>query len=570
MFKRFWESIFGKKVGNTRVIPVTLKIVITFTVFILVSNLTSNYINLSYNLSELVSQMKQLLVKDLKGMNDFCNNQYEIYHLNGDFEGSIKSIENKSRSEFKKKKSLALGINPDGTFLFEASAFTNKFGKLADANAIAIMLRNHANNKLSASLTIDFNDEKYIAVYRYNAKWNIYLLRAEEVEEFNSISRRIFWNVSVVIFIITLISAILGIFVLRFLLRYIHKITNAIMEMSQTQQLELINIDKASGDDVTFLGASFNSLSSTINNLVTIFRKFATRDVARKAYEDKHIELEGTQKELTILFSDIKGFTFITETLGIDIIKLLNLHYDNAIKVILHRHGIIGSIIGDAILAVYGTVDSYDENKSHLALLSAYELQKVAANIRMKMHAVKEKIVSEHGAMTEAEEDVYKAVLLEIGVGIDGGKVFYGNIGSTERMTNTVIGDNVNSSSRLEGLTRIYKVPVICSEFIKMDIEKNVSNHRFTFVELDIVQVKGKTIGKKIYWPIPEDSYTEELQKELILFADGLKLYYEGDWPKAFIKFKKCKLPLTKVFEDRTENNKCPKDWEGVWAMKTK
>ena len=69
--------------------------------------------------------------------------------------------------------------------------------------------------------------------------------------------------------------------------------------------------------------------------------------------------------------------------------------------------------------------------------------------------------------LTEAEERVFKAVLLDVGVGIDGGTVFYGNIGSDEHMTNTVIGDNVNSASRLEGLTRVYHLPVIVSDFIR-------------------------------------------------------------------------------------------------------
>jgi class 3 adenylate cyclase len=569
MIKRFWESIFGKKVGRTRVLPVSLKIVVTFTIFILVSNLSSNYINLSYNLAELVGQMKELLIKDLKDLNNFCNNQHEIYRITGDLENSIEAMETKALSEFKNSKSIAIGIRPDGTLLFEASKF-DKVGGFSDIQSLARMEEKHQNDILAAAMSVTFNNERYISVYRYNSRWDMYILRAEEINEFYGRSRRIFATVSIIILVITIFSALLGILILRHILRFVSYITDAIMKMSRNQQLEIIDLGKASADDITFLGASFNSLSSSINNLVTIFRKFANRDVAIKAYRDKQVKLEGSQKELSIIFSDIKGFTFITETLGIDIIKLLNLHYDSAIRAILRRDGIIGSIIGDALLAVYGVEFDEDKNKSYEAILSAYELQEIAANIRMKMHGVKEKIIQERGALTPAEEKVYKAVLLEIGVGIDGGTVFYGTIGSTERMTNTVIGDNVNAASRLEGLTRVYKVPIICSEFIKNDIEANVKNPLLHFVELDTVQVKGKTIGKKIYWPIMTSQFVGEIVQDIELFSEGLQLYYEGDWRNAYKKFNKCTLPLAEVFKARTKNNKCPEDWSGVWEMKTK
>ena len=119
------------------------------------------------------------------------------------------------------------------------------------------------------------------------------------------------------------------------------------MTMVESQQLEIIDLKGAPNDDITYLGVAFNTLSSTINTLVTIFRKFVNEDIAIQAYREKEVKLEGTQRELTILFSDIKSFTFITETLGPDIIKLLNLHYDKSIREIVKYDGVIGSIIGD-------------------------------------------------------------------------------------------------------------------------------------------------------------------------------------------------------------------------------
>ena len=101
------------------------------------------------------------------------------------------------------------------------------------------------------------------------------------------------------------------------------------------------------------------------------------------------------------------------------------------------------------------------------------------------------------------------------GVGIDGGQVFYGTLGSYVRMTNTVIGDNVNAASRLEGLTRVYKIPVICSKFVMEDIKNNVADHGIEFHEIDTVQVKGKTTGKKVFWPITNELYTDDLKNQM-------------------------------------------------------
>lgn len=96
-----------------------------------------------------------------------------------------------------------------------------------------------------------------------------------------------------------------------------------------------IDMKGSQADDVTFMGMAFNALSDTINKMMNIFQKFTNRDIVIKAYEEKRVRLEGSKRELTCLFSDIKSFTSMTEVLGTDIINLLNLHYTRVISIIL-------------------------------------------------------------------------------------------------------------------------------------------------------------------------------------------------------------------------------------------
>ncbi|HOK01904.1 MAG TPA: adenylate/guanylate cyclase domain-containing protein [Spirochaetota bacterium] len=563
--------MLARKVNNTRVFRVTTKIVLAFTLFILISNFASNYINLILNRSELLRLMNQLLIKDLKSMYSFCNNQYEIYAFDRKLEDSIKSIEDKGLNDIKNEKAVVLGIKRDGAIFFQSSKFSkyDTFNDISALKAMAQHLESDSDAGKEGHINFYFNGEEYFGIFKYNPKWDIFILRAEEKNEFFRESRLIFAQVSALIIAITLLTAIIGIVILRRILKYINVITDSIMNMIARKELTLINLEGATNDDVTYMGVAFNSLANTVGNLVNIFQKFANQDVVRKAYNELEVKLEGTKRELTVLFSDIKSFTYITETLGNDIIKLLNMHYDRAIREIVKLDGVIGSIIGDALLAVFGALDDSNENKSYQAVKAAYKLHEVAELLRLRMERIKAEVEEEKGKLTKEELQVYKAVLLEIGVGIDGGNVFYGTIGSYVRMTNTVIGDNVNSASRLEGLTRIYKAPVICSEYVKQDIEENVPDHGIYFLEIDRVMVKGKTRAQKIYWPIMATEMDEKLKKDIESFEYGLELYYAGKWVDARKKFARCSLKLADIFKERT-SQKCPSNWDGVWQMTTK
>ena len=557
-----------QKVGGVRIIPLSFKIVTIFTVLLLLSNFASNYINLMMNRRELVKLMNQLLIKDLKELYIFASNQHEIFKFTQDYPKAVDNIVQSASRELRLERSAAFGVRENGDILFQASK-TGIFTALEDAEALSVIKESRSAGVMEGTLLFRQGGGNYFGVYKYHEEWDCFLIRTEELYEFYRDSWRIFTLISIIIIGITLICTVLGVFLLQHILKYVNIITSEIMRMITSQKLDSVDLGKAPNDDVTFLGMAFNSLVVTVDNLMNIFKRFVTEDVALQAYKDREVRLEGSQKNLTILFTDIKSFTYMTETLGADIINLLNMHYTRAIHHIHSHGGIIGSIIGDALLAVFGTLPDTKENKSHEAIETAYLIQEVAASLRVTMTQRKKELEKANGRLTDAEERIYRAVLLEVGVGIDGGNVFYGNIGSYERMTNTVIGDNVNSSSRLEGLTRVYKVPVICSAEVFKEVQ-NAGYSDYMFLELDQVQVKGKTEGKRIYWPIPDRMAKEMDAKALEVFQGALRLYYAGEWESAKKAFSNCKLPCAETFLERIMYTECPKDWNGIWTMKSK
>ena len=511
-----------QKIGSTSIIPISLKLLVIFVSLLTLSNFATNFVNSYLSRAQIIKLNNTIMVSQLKDIYTAAGNQYQIFTFTGQKSNSISALYNTAKHGFELPNSIALAFDKEGKILFCASATplpeeqkeksekdTPALNELStdfsDADALQIMNQNSEKGISDGVILFTSDLGQYYGVYKYQEDWNCYFLRAELLSDTMRTNNTLFGIISIVIVFIVMGFLLAGIFMYRRILQNVHKITSDLYKMQANQKLSTIDLSDSPNDDVTYLAASFNSLSSTINNLLGIFQKFASKDVVAKAYNEHQIRLEGSQQNLVMLFSDIKSFTYRTETLGNDIIDLLNVHYNKVIKKVHENSGVIGSIIGDAILAIYGTDKT--QNKSLDALTAAWEITRVTAQLRERM-IERRREIEQSRSLTEAEERIYKAVLIDIGVGIDGGTVFYGNIGSDEHMTNTVIGDNVNSASRLEGLTRIYKLPVIVSGYIKDEIE-GAGITKYKFFEIDTVQVKGKTEGKKIYFPL--DLHIHEL-----------------------------------------------------------
>ena len=561
--KRFFQYV-----GDTPIIPISVKILAIFISLILMSNFMTNFISVQLSQRQVTELTNRLTVTQLKELYKNASSQYQIYSYKKNRDECLETLKNTAKEEFSNRHSLALGFDRTGVALFCASADGSDLLSFPDKEALAKLNDDYDNGIIEGQVNFNLRGEEYHGIYKYSEDWNVFLVRAESRNDTARYKVAIMLIISAVILLLTVIFVALGVYMFRAVFASIAQITKSLYDMQQRSQLDTIDIEKAPNDDITYMAASFNSLSVSVNNLLTTFQKFVSKDVVSKAYTDHTIKLEGMQRELTILFSDIKSFTYRTETLGNEIIDLLNVHYNNVIHDVHEENGVVGSIIGDAILAIFGSYKN-PELKSLEAIDAGWRITYVTAELREKMKAQRKKI-EETRKLTAAEDRIYKAVLLDIGVGIDGGTVFYGNIGSDEHMTNTVIGDNVNSASRLEGVTRVYHLPIVVSEYIMDDVKDK--SDRYKFYEIDTIQVKGKTKGKKIFFPLDTEN---EAQRALVpqfeIYEEALQAYYSGDWKNARKLFKTVKMEVADVFMERMgARGNAPDKWRGIWTMTTK
>ena len=563
-----WKKYrFFTRIGKTRIIPIGFKILLIFICLILLSNFATNIISIQLSQKQIITLNNTIMVEQLKELYNNSANQFQIYSYSQKKDECLNTIGQIASTGFGNENSLAMGVKEDGTIeFFTCNNELIKWTNFSDAETLALLLSNYEEGTEEGSVSFTSPEGDFFGVYKYQPDWGFYLIRAEKRSDMQSNTLNIYLYTSILIVILTTIFIIIGYIILNKEFQTVRKVTAELLRMQKSKQLSLIDLSEAPNDDITYMAASFNNLSSSVNNLLATFQKFVSKDVVAKAYSDQVINLEGSQRELTMLFSDIKSFTYRTETLGNDIIDVLNVHYDRVIHKVHVNNGVVGSIIGDAILAVYGTLNS-KMSKSYEAIRSAWDITRETAKLRDSMIA-RRKEIEQKRKLTESEERVYQAVLLDVGVGIDGGNVFYGNIGSQEHMANTVIGDTVNSASRLEGVTRIYHLPVIVSEYVKTEVEQESA--RYKFIEIDTIQVKGKTEGKKIFFPFDTNEMEESLFESYKLFETGLKAYYEGNWKSARKILKETGLEVAEVFIERMGNKNAPEDWSGIWTMTSK
>lgn len=277
--------------------------------------------------------------------------------------------------------------------------------------------------------------------------------------------------------------------------------------------------------------------------------------VEELAAHPEALSMEGESREMTVLFSDVRGFTQVSEQLEArELSELMNRFLSQQTAVIQQHRGTIDKYMGDAVMAFWGAPLPDEQHALHA----------VEAGMAM-LKAVRELdgVFAEKGWPR-----------LEIGVGISSGRMNVGNMGSSFRMAYTVMGDTVNLGSRLEGLTKVYGVGLIVAEATRLAAPPD-----WSFRELDAVRVKGKQKAVAIYEPLgPKEGLDPALRQEVARHRGALQLYRAQDWRRADAEFAAlaAEHPQRRVyalFRERIVHLRAQPlgpDWDGSFAFETK
>jgi len=290
-----------------------------------------------------------------------------------------------------------------------------------------------------------------------------------------------------------------------------------------------------------------------------IFQKYVPKDVIERFFASPEKMLVGDNRNLSVLFSDIRSFTTISEGMAPDdLVNSLNRYFSGQVDIIYNRKGVVDKYIGDAIMAFWGAPGRNDDDA----------LQSVLAGLDM---------IDAVGVFNEKQRTLGKPEF-HIGVGLNFGEVTVGNIGSERKMDYTVIGDSVNLASRMEGLTKTYHSELLISEYVYLEMHraKIPASEKLHFRLLDTVAVKGKTKGVKVY--TVKRALTPSEESAWPVHNEAMELYYGRSFKEAADKFREVYRLLAKDPNAENMYRRCaeyasnppPAGWDGVEIMKSK
>ncbi|MDJ0736609.1 MAG: GAF domain-containing protein [Nostocaceae cyanobacterium] len=289
----------------------------------------------------------------------------------------------------------------------------------------------------------------------------------------------------------------------------------------------------------------------------TMYR-YMTQELAEELLKLDDAKLGGDRKEVSILFSDIRGYTTLTENLEAEeVVSMLNEYFESMVEAVFKYKGTLDKYIGDAIMAVYGSPLPLEEH-AWMSVQTALEMRQRLQEFNARRHA-------EHKPR------------INIGIGINSDVVISGNIGCSKRMEFTAIGDGVNLGSRLESVSKQYGSDIILSDNTYQACQQNIWAR-----ELDYIRVKGRNEPVAIYelLGLRSDSISSQKMQVIEHYHQGRKYYLnrqfslaEAEFGKVLEvdKFDKAAILHLRRCQHWLQQPPTDADWDdGVWTFKDK
>ncbi len=289
--------------------------------------------------------------------------------------------------------------------------------------------------------------------------------------------------------------------------------------------------------------------------ITSVFGKYVSPVVIDHLLQNPDkIKLGGEKRDLTIFFSDIRGFTPISEKLNPeDLVHLLNEYLTEMTSIIIKDQGLVDKYMGDAIMAFWGAPLDLP-NHAEIACLSSLQMIEKLQELQKKWQ--------QQGIP-----------FFDVGIGLNSGEAIVGNMGSSTRFDYTAIGDNVNIASRMEGLNKVYGTNIILTEKTYVLVKD-----KFETRKLDAVKVKGKNVPILIYELLSRKNELSKKQRDSVSsYEEGLELYFQKKWQDAIISFQRA----LEYNEDKAAHMlimRCQEfiqnppsiEWNGIWTLASK
>jgi len=350
---------------------------------------------------------------------------------------------------------------------------------------VQVMKRKTGNKKFEEVLYITYpmcEIDKYFKTYR--GEIHLQLSKKGIIYTINNAESKL----QLAAFIAILVGTIMTIIMSFFITNPLKKLMHGMQKVGEGDLEQTVNVRVS--DEIGVLAYNFNEMTAGLREKEKIrkaMNKAVSKDIAEEMLSGE-MTLGGSKKLVTCLFSDIRGFTTLSEALSPEgVVELLNEYMTIMTNIVEKHQGIVDKFVGDEIMAIWGAPKRHD-NDELAAIKAAIEMidELDALNIRR----------TNRGQLP-----------IDIGIGLNTGDVIAGNMGSESRMNYTVLGDSVNLAARLEGTNKIYKTNIIISEYTYEIIKDFVYTR-----ELDLIRVKGKTEPVLIFEVVGLTSKGEAIQ----------------------------------------------------------